>query len=96
MGWSDRQLRKRFVAETGLTPKEACRVVRFDRARRLLAGRLMSGQRLDLAGLAIECGYADQGHLSREFAALADCPPRRWTAEEFRNIQAGAHLPPTS
>ena len=93
VGWSDRQLRKRFKAETGLTPKEACRVVRFDRARRTLAGRLMSGGSFGLASVAAECGYADQGHLSREFAALAGCPPGRWAVEEFRNIQAGAHLP---
>lgn len=96
VGWSDRQLRKRFVAETGLTPKEACRVVRFDLARRLLASRVMSGRRFGLAAVAAECGYADQGHLSREFAALAGCAPGRWAAEEFRNIQAGAHLPSAS
>lgn len=96
VGWSDRQLRKRFRAETGLTPKAAARVVRFDRARRRLAGRLVSGRPADLADLAAECGYADQAHLSREFAVLAGCPPARWAAEEFRNIQAGAHLQPPS
>lgn len=92
VGWSDRQLRKRFAAETGLTPKTAARVVRFDRARRLLAGRLRAGRPAAPADLAAECGYGDQAHLSREFTALAGCPPWRWAAEEFRNIQAGAHL----
>jgi AraC-like DNA-binding protein len=67
--------------------------VRFDRARRLLAARAWcAGPRgVSLAALAADCGYFDQAHLDREFRALAGCAPTRWLAEEFRNIQAGAH-----
>ena len=46
---------------------------------------------LGLAELAVDAGYYDQAHLDREFNALAGCPPVRWLAEEFRNIQSGAH-----
>ncbi len=92
VGWSERHLRNRFLTETGLTPKAAARVVRFDAARRRLASR---PRRPDLAGLAADFGYADQSHLDREFTALAGCAPSAWLAEEFRNIQAGHH-PPTS
>ena len=35
-GWSERHLRSQFLAEIGLTPKAAARVIRFDRARRRL------------------------------------------------------------
>ena len=42
-----------------------------------------------LASLAAECGYYDQAHLAREFRELAGCPPSRWLAEEFRNVQSG-------
>ena len=89
-GWSARHLRTHFRAETGLTPKQAARVVRFDRVRRALA-RAPHGV---LADLAAQYGYADQSHLDREFRALAGCTPTRWLAEEFRNIQGGHWAPP--
>jgi AraC-like DNA-binding protein len=101
-GWSGRHLTSRFRAEIGLTPKAAARVIRFDRARKLLvrnlagatadAGHRLAHDRLAhyrLADLAADCGYFDQAHLAREFRALAGCPPSQWLAEEFRNVQAG-------
>ena len=87
-GWSARYLGAQFRAETGLSPKAAARVIRFDRARRALARRHANGRRDFLADLAADCGYYDQAHLAREFRELAGCPPSRWLAEEFRNVQA--------
>ena len=92
-GWSDRHLRSRFAREVGLTPKAAGRVVRFDRARRLLARRAESGRPLDLAALAAHCGYYDQAHLDAEFRSLAGAAPTAWLAAEFRNLQAGDRGP---
>lgn len=92
-GWSDRHLRSRFREQIGLTPKAAARVIRFDRARRRLAGRARRGGPPALAGLAADAGYYDQAHLDREFAALAGLPPTAWLAAEFRNIQAAAEPP---
>ncbi|MFI9330464.1 helix-turn-helix domain-containing protein [Kitasatospora sp. NPDC052868] len=92
-GWSARHLQERFRRETGLTPKAAARVIRFDRARHLLAGPLPPPR---LAELAVRCGYFDQAHLAREFRALAGCAPTAWLAAEgpdtakFRNVQGGA------
>ncbi|MBO3745110.1 AraC family transcriptional regulator [Streptosporangiaceae bacterium NEAU-GS5] len=88
VGWSSRHLRQRFRAEIGLGPKEAAQVVRFDHARRLLLERASSGEPYTLASVASDCGYYDQSHLDREFAAFAGCPPTRWLAEEFRIFQA--------
>ena len=63
VGWSERHLAARFRTEIGLTPKAAARVVRFDRARRMLP-------RTPAAVVAATCGYADQAHLVREFVAF--------------------------
>jgi AraC-like DNA-binding protein len=91
-GWSERHLTSQFRAEIGLAPKAAARVVRFDRARKLLVRKLTAGGEYLLADLAADCGYFDQAHLAREFRALAGCPPSQWLAEEFRNVQAGNWL----
>jgi AraC-like DNA-binding protein len=96
-GWSARHLDNRFRAEIGLTPKAAARVIRFDRARRTLMRRVADGGSPALADLAVACGYYDQAHLAREFRGLAGCPPSRWLAEDFRNVQGGdPHRPPGS
>ncbi|MGW2521146.1 helix-turn-helix domain-containing protein [Streptomyces sp. NPDC001617] len=73
VGWGVRQLENRFREQIGLGPKVAARVLRLQRARRLLAeGR---GQ----AETAAICGFYDQAHLSGEFRAMTGCTPREFT-----------------
>lgn len=67
LGLSERQLRRRFHDAAGYGPKTLQRVLRF---RRFLAAR-----ELDLARAALEAGYADQSHLTRECARLAGRSP---------------------
>jgi AraC-like DNA-binding protein len=87
-GYSRRQLTKRFTGEYGLTPKQASRVMRFERSwtllRRLERRRRASPrrERRSLAELAVGCGYYDQSHLAREWNDLAGCPPSAWLAAE--------------
>lgn len=83
VGWSRRHLTDRFREEFGLAPKVAARVLRFERA----VARLKRRPRTKLADLAMEMGYADQAHLTREWHALAGCSPRRWIAEELPFVQ---------
>ncbi|CCB71208.1 AraC family transcriptional regulator [Streptantibioticus cattleyicolor] len=88
VGWSARHLSARFRRETGLGPKTAARVIRFDRARRqLMSPGAVPSVVPRLAEIAAVHGYFDQAHLAREFRSLAGCPPSRWLAEEFRNVQ---------
>ncbi|MEU2233683.1 helix-turn-helix domain-containing protein [Streptomyces vietnamensis] len=73
-GWSMRHLESRFREQLGIGPKQLARVLRLNRAIRLLtAGR-------PAAETAAECGLYDQAHLSREFTALTGMPPGRFLA----------------
>ncbi|MBA0128219.1 AraC family transcriptional regulator [Haloechinothrix sp. YIM 98757] len=83
VGWSTRHLGERFRREIGLAPKQAARVVRFERASTALRRR----PRTALADLAAECGYYDQAHLTHEWRALAGCTPGTWMAEELPFLQ---------
>lgn len=77
-GWSRRLVTARFRSQTGVSPKAYARIVRFHRAAATI--RALRGSRT-LADVAIECGYYDQSHLTREFTALAGCTPAVYLAE---------------
>ena len=79
VGWSRQHLARRFAGEYGLGPKLAARVVRFERARRLLEAAVPHGS---IAEIAAICGYYDQAHLHRDVLALAGCSPGRLLAGE--------------
>jgi AraC-like DNA-binding protein len=64
---SRRQLERQFRDAIGLTPKQFCRVVRFQHA----LARLQAGGD-SRAALAAELGFTDQSHLRRDFIALAN------------------------
>ena len=75
-GRTPRQLERQFRALAGVTPKAYARRARFEHAR----DRLWAAPTTRLSALAAECGYADQAHLTREFAEFAGAPPARWAA----------------
>lgn len=78
LGWSRRHLGERFRDELGLPPKAVARIVRFERARRLLE----RGGFRTLADVAHAAGYYDHAHLDRDWRDLAGCAPSTWLAEE--------------
>lgn len=84
IGWSRQHLARRFGDEFGLGPKLAARVVRFERARRMLE---RTPSFVSIAHVAAACGYYDQAHLNRDFAELAGCSPTAWLAEELPSFQ---------
>jgi AraC-like DNA-binding protein len=86
VGMSRRHLGELFRREVGLPPKVAARVLRFERARRLLE----RADRPPLAEVALASGYYDQAHLTRDWRELAGCPPTRWMAEELPSVQDAA------
>src|SRR6185312_2487364 len=88
VGFSRRRLTSLVTQECGVPPKDYQRIARFQSSRARLQRRVAAGRRADLAGLAAECGYADQAHLAREWARLAGCSPTTWLREEFPFVQA--------
>ncbi len=69
LGLSERQLRRRFLTAVGYGPKTLQRVLRL---RRFLVRASAAGGRapVSLAQAALDAGYADQAHLTRECRAL--------------------------
>jgi AraC-like DNA-binding protein len=77
-GWSRQHLGRRFRQELGITPKLAAKVMRFDRARKLV----QQAEADPLAQVAALCGYYDQAHLVRDFHQLSGCTPTELVAAE--------------
>lgn len=95
VGWSRQYLTSRFAAEFGLTPKVVARVMRFERANRMLRGE----RRPTLTEVAAACGYTDQAHFTRDWRALCGATPTEWIAAELPFLQGsetgqGAELSP--
>lgn len=76
IGWSHKHLITRFRQQVGITPKHAARLIRFER----VLGRVADLARPDWGALAVECGYADQPHLIRDFREFAGTTPTAFCA----------------
>lgn len=76
LGWSRKHLAAKFYEEVGLAPKTVARVARFNHA----LSRARRGGGDGWAKLAIDCGYADQSHLVRDFKAFVGASPTAWQA----------------
>jgi AraC-like DNA-binding protein len=84
---SERQLRRRFEAATGLTPTTMHRILRF---QRFLALAWTSARPSTQIGrLAVEAGYADHAHLNREAARLEGRAPRAFLSESEQRCGCG-------
>ena len=69
VGWSPRYLQRRLLAETGLTPKAAARVTRFDRARRILQRQAVRAAGRQPGGRPARPGRRPRWPTSRRAAA---------------------------
>jgi transcriptional regulator GlxA family with amidase domain len=77
-GTGERRLERLFEREVGLSPRATCGVMRVQHA----ADRLRREPALPLAWLALEGGYADQSHFTREFRRLAGVTPAVYRTEQ--------------
>lgn len=69
---SRRHLGRVMADRLGLSPKTYARIARFDQAVQSIRFQ----PRLNLAQIAAGTGYADQAHMSRDFAELGGIRPR--------------------
>jgi transcriptional regulator GlxA family with amidase domain len=76
-GYESRQLRRLFLRDVGVTPKHLARILRFRRAAAL------ASKGPQWASIAVDCGYYDQAHLSRDFRELAGTAPEAWRVSVF-------------
>jgi AraC family transcriptional regulator len=72
-GLSSGYFARAFRQTMGAAPHQWLITKRIERARELL----LSG-RLDLAEIAVACGFVDQSHFTRAFARHEGCAPGRW------------------
>ena len=70
-GLTVRQLQRLFAEYVGISPKWLLRRYRLHE----VTERLATGTPIDWAALATDLGFADQAHLSRDFADLFGEPP---------------------
>jgi AraC-like DNA-binding protein len=79
VGLGERQLLRLFQERVGYGPKLFARVVRLQRSTRSIVGA--RGSIASWARLAVDCGFADQAHLVREFRALTGVTPTVYARE---------------
>ena len=72
LGWSSRQIQRRFTTAVGYGPKLFHSVFRFQRLLHLAA---RTGVQRNLAELAADAGYSDQAHMTREVQRFSGKPP---------------------
>lgn len=89
---SSSQLRRRCLQAVGVSPKVLQRTLRFQGFLALAqAGATASGRRGadGMAGLAIDAGYADQAHLSRECLRLTGRTPSQLLGGDIERCLCG-------
>ena len=82
VGLSRYQLLRRFERVYGMTPFEWQRQVRAERARALI------GTGSSLAQVAVDCGFADQSHMTRAFVGHFGFTPGAWADRRANRVVA--------
>ncbi len=77
-GITTRHLQRKFQQRVGVGPKMLARLLRFQNTLRARTANTP----IEWARIAVECGYADQSHLIREYTALAGETPASLLAAE--------------
>jgi len=71
IGFSERQLERKFKKQVGLSPKVLSRIMRFQK----FLAMTKEANSLTLTDAAIACGYFDQSHFIRDFTRFSGVSP---------------------
>jgi AraC-like DNA-binding protein len=86
IGLSARRFIEVFGQEVGLTPKQFCRIRRFQNVLR----RVHHRQEVDWVDVALECGYFDQAHFIHDFRGFSGLNPTTYLAQQDEHLN---HVP---
>lgn len=86
IGLSQRRFIQLFRDEVGLTPKLFCRIQRFQEAIHLIGSRRC----VELAEVALGCGYFDQAHFVHDFRAFSGTTPTAYLTHRGEHLN---HVP---
>jgi AraC-like DNA-binding protein len=79
LGCSRKHLRQRFLDQVGTPAKQLAQLLRFNHVVERLQVLRADAPERQLAALALESGYADHAHLTREFHRFSG-----WTPSEYQ------------
>jgi AraC-like DNA-binding protein len=85
IGCSRKHLGERFLEQVGTPAKQLAQLLRFNQAVKRMKHLEVNAPERQLAALALDCGYADHAHLSREFRRFSGWSP----SEYLRQISVG-------
>lgn len=75
-----RRLERKFIAATGLSPKQFSKIARLQAALKLIS----TGEYTSLTALALEAGYYDQAHFIRDFREFTGVSPGQFYAASLK------------
>lgn len=74
IGFSERQLQRKFKRQVGIAPKKLSRIMRFQK----FLAMTKEVHTLTLADAAAACGYYDQSHFIRDFTKFSGMSPMKY------------------
>ena len=75
LGFSSRNLRYFFDDHIGVSPKEFCELLRFQKSLILIEEKYERKEKVLLSKIAIDCGYYDQAHMSKKMKKYTGLSP---------------------
>lgn len=81
-GVSERTLQRLFRRYVGVGPKWVLQRARLHDAVARIDAAALAGEDVDLAALAVELGWFDQAHFTRDFTAMVGQPPAAYARRD--------------